>query len=192
MNKKILLLLILTIKISSAICQTENKGLSASLGFGTSFSTSINRDYNVTLSTFLSVGYVLDSNWKVRAEIPIIRFANRSDSTIIVNEIGDAEKITMLALRFDLMWGKFARCGCLQFYLNGGPGIYPIKITRKENNESVSNTEYRFGLGGGGGYSVGLIAKLRLYFEIQYIYIFNDPNLNNYIQLKLGFNYNFF
>lgn len=189
--RMILILFITSISISIN-SQTKNDGISFFAGFGTSESTTISRDYNIALSSFASVGYVLCENLMIRMEYQYIRFVNRSESTVIVEEVGDVGNLSIHAIRPDIMYGSFIKCECVQLYLNAGPGIYFIKKSSKLNNETITNSQVSFGIGGGVGLSIGLIERLRFYTEYQYHQIFNDPDIKNYIPVKLGLNYNLY
>ena len=190
--KKILILVLLIVYTSANCQESENKGWTFSIAFGTSASFDIYSPYKIAINTFPSIGYVLDRNMKIRLEYQYVRFVNRSDSTILFEEIGDAGKIAIHAARFDYMFGEFEKCGCLQWYINFGPGLYWTNTYLTENNTIVPKHELNFGIGAGGALTLGLAGPLRAFFEVQYHQLIDGKTITHYIPFKLGLTFNKF
>ncbi len=179
--KKIYVLLILTIN-TAAFCQDAdlNKGWSLSMAFGTSESISTGLPHKFNLNMFPAIGYVFNRKLKLRFEFQLVKFKN---------ETKNVDDVNIYAARLDFMYGKFEKCGCLQWYVNFGPGVYFLGASN--NNSSISDHESDFGVGGGGGLTMGQ-KKIRGFFEVQYNQVFNDGTVKNYIPFKLGISYTFF
>lgn len=146
-----------------------------------SFKTAFNLNF--------SVGYVFNERLQLRADYQYNRFKNKSNSNIIFPEIGIIGKLTVNSYKLDFLMGSFRKCGCIQHYGLVGIGLYSVNITKKINNDVVSDSEVYLGFGGGFGFSFRIIGTIRLFMEGQYNYIFNDGTAKGYIPVKAGLLY---
>lgn len=174
----------------------SNSGPAFFVGSGTSFSPSLDKSFHFAVNLNFGVGYLFNDIALLKLEYQHVAFVDRSDESIIFEEIGNTGTIKIEAFKLDYLFkipfipGGFKRCGCLQFYGTVSPlSLYSFSQTKKINGSPVSDYKVSYGASAGIGFSFRAISNLRFYFESEYNHIFHDGTMKNYIPIKAGFVY---
>lgn len=188
------LMFFLNISTYEMYCQTSNSGWVIWGGGGVAIPINESRfidSFKTHFNVSSAIGYIFNERVQVRASYEYNRFKNSDNKAMITPEIGVTGKISIHTIKVDFLYGSFRKCGCVQHYGIIGIGAYPIVVTKKYNNESISDSDVYLGLGGGIGFSFGLISTIRIFAEGQYHYIFNDGTVKGYMPIKAGISYQF-
>ena len=189
MKKIILFFFVFTINIYA---QTDNSGLVISGGGGFSVPTNKTgfRDaFTTGFNAQLNIGYTLNEYLQPRFDVQYGYFRGKTNASLQFPQIGSEDKLTIVSMKADILIGNCRKCWKFRWYGLAGIGMYFVKETVVANGVKVSDGEFDFGGGFGGGVFFQLQQHIGFYAETQYNYIMNDGAANGYIPVRIGIQY---
>ena len=169
-------------------------GFSGSIAIGTSLplNSSIKEKYEPSYNIDFSLGYILGTRMMIRGNYQYIRFENKADTSVLINEFREIGKMTSHVYKADLLYGNFDAQMRFQWYLIGGLGLYTTYVDTKINENHVSDHSLNLGVETGIGFSFRVYKTNRIFMEGKFDWIFtNKGAFKTYFPLRIGYNFNF-
>lgn len=189
MKKMFLVFLVLS---AVSYAQTDNAGLVFSGGGGFSIptnKTNFRNSFSTGFNLQTNIGYTLNEYIQPRLDIQYGYFRGKTNASLTFPQIGSEDKLTIVSLKADVLIGNCRKCWKFRWYGLAGFGMYYLNETVVVSGVKMSDGEYDFGVGFGGGLFFQIHQHAGIYVETQYNYILNDGAANGYIPVRIGVQY---